>query len=344
MNTPRHPSLNPDFKPKKAKEFAADTLAADIKNGDLAALSRTITFIESRKAEIRNKGQQILESLLPFTGNSIRIAVTGVPGAGKSTFIDSLGESMLSKGKKVAVLAVDPSSSVTGGSILGDKTRMAALSESKNAFIRPSPASGSLGGVARKTREAMLLCEAAGFDIVFVETVGVGQSETSVKHMTDFFLLLMLAGAGDELQGIKRGIMEMADLIAINKADGENKMAAERAVKEYKRAISLMPKHPASWKIPVISCSALEKSGMETVWSEIENYLQKVKESGFFNQNRKDQALYWLHEAIQDQLMHSFYENPDVQSKLEEMERVVVKGEINPFIAAAEVIRSVRVP
>lgn len=340
MNTSKYTSVNPDYQLKKLRQLSVDEFADRIKTGDLAALSRAITLIESSKPENRNKGRQILENVLPHTGKSLRIAVTGVPGAGKSTFIEALGEHLISKGKKVAVLAIDPSSSVSGGSILGDKTRMPALSASTDAYVRPSPASGSLGGVARKTREAMLLCEAAGFDIVFVETVGVGQSETSVKHMTDFFLLLMLAGAGDELQGIKRGIMEMADLIAINKADGENKLAADRAAKEYQRALSLMPKHPAPWKIPVVTCSALDKSGIDTIWTEIKGYLQRVKESDFFDRNRKKQAVYWLRESIQEQLKQSFFANEKVKKELKEIEEKVERGDMDPFSAARELVRA----
>lgn len=340
MNRSKFSSINPDFQRKRTKTLSVEEFAELIREGDLPALSQAITLIESRKPEIHAKGQQILEHILPFTGESLRIAITGVPGVGKSTVIEALGEYLISKGKRVAVLAIDPSSSITGGSILGDKTRMPALAASKDAFVRPSPTSGSLGGVARKTREAMLLCEAAGFDIIFIETVGVGQSETAVKHMTDFFLLLMLAGAGDELQGIKRGIMEMADLIAINKADGENVVAAERAAKEYERALSFMAKHPASHKVRVITCSALRKSGVDAIWENTEHYFEKVKSSGFFIQNRKDQAKYWLHESILEQLKQSFFSDDRVKKELKEIEQKVEKGEVNPFTAAVELVRA----
>jgi LAO/AO transport system kinase len=331
-------AINPEYKPKKQFAGTREDYVEGIKNGDRALLSRAITLIESSRADYLSLGQEIVESLLPISGNSVRIGITGVPGVGKSTFIDAMGKMLVNRGLSVAVLTVDPSSSRSGGSILGDKTRMEFLSSHPDAYIRPSPTSGTLGGVARKTREAMLLCEAAGFDIVFIETVGVGQSETVVKSMVDFFLLLMLAGAGDELQGIKRGIMEMADLIAINKADGENKQAAKRAVLEYKNALSLFPPHETGWKTPVLTCSAEYSLGLEELWDKVEEFISHSRKTGWFDDNRKSQTRYWLHESIAHQLKKQFYSNPSIKKELAGIEKKVTSEQLSPFKAALDLV------
>lgn len=331
-------AINPKYRSKKQLRASKQEYIDGIMNRDRAILSRAITLIESSRKDDLVLGQEIVERLLPFTGNSVRIGITGVPGVGKSTFIDALGKMLVHRRISVAVLTVDPSSSRSGGSILGDKTRMEFLSSHPDAYIRPSPTSGTLGGVARKTREAMLLCEAAGFDVVFIETVGVGQSETVVKSMVDFFLLLMLAGAGDELQGIKRGIMEMADLIAINKADGENKQAAKRAVLEYKNALSLFPPHETGWKTPVLTCSAEYSEGIDKLWLKIEEFISQTRENGWFIENRKSQTKYWLHESIALQLKHKFYSHPTIRKELVNIEEKVSSEQMSPFKAALDLV------
>src|SRR6056297_66269 len=279
-------SINPDslkhFK-GKGRSLTLQDYVEGIRNGNRTILSRAITLIESTKAEHQDLAQDIIEQCLPETGESIRIGITGVPGVGKSTFIETLGNYIIGKERKLAVLAIDPSSTRTRGSILGDKTRMETLANNDQAFIRPSPTGGSLGGVARKTRETIYLCEAAGYDTIFIETVGVGQSETAVHSMVDFFLLLMLAGAGDELQGIKRGIMEMADTIAINKADGENIPKANLAKKEFENALHLFPVPPSGWPPKVLTCSAMKNNGIAEIWGEVQNYLSLTSENGFFD-------------------------------------------------------------
>jgi len=331
-------AINPEYRSKKQDLSSKEEYIEGIKLGDRATLSRAITLIESSRSDYLSLGQEIVESLLPYSGNSVRLGITGVPGVGKSTFIDAIGKMLVSRGLSIAVLTVDPSSSRSGGSILGDKTRMEFLSSHPSAYIRPSPTSGTLGGVARKTREAMLLCEAAGFDIVCIETVGVGQSETVVKSMVDFFLLLMLAGAGDELQGIKRGIMEMADLIAINKADGENKQAAKRAVLEYKNALSLFPPHETGWKTPVLTCSAEYSLGISELWEKVEEFISHSRETGWFGENRRSQTKYWLHESIAHQLKQQFYSNPAIKKELSEIENKVTSQQISPFKAALDLV------
>ncbi len=308
-------------------------------SGNRTILSQVITLIESTKDEYRKLGEDILEDCLEETGNSIRIGITGVPGVGKSTFIEALGNQLLDEGRKLAVLTIDPSSSQSRGSILGDKTRMPALSAHKNAYVRPSPTGGTLGGVARKTRETILLCEAAGFDTIFVETVGVGQSETTVQSMVDFFLLLMLAGGGDELQGIKRGIMEMADLIAINKADQKNIENAKRARQEFKNALSLFPAHESGWEPPVLTCSALEGKGLNEIWEQVQTYVSLTKENGYFKSNRKKQAVYWMNEAIRDQLKSTFFKHPKVKKELPVLEEKVARGTISSFKAASQLLK-----
>jgi LAO/AO transport system kinase len=289
--------------------------------------------------EHQELARSIIRNSLPLAGKSVRIGITGVPGVGKSTFIEALGISITASGSKLAVLAIDPSSERSGGSILGDKTRMEALAADENAFIRPSPAGGSLGGVARKTRETIILCEAAGYDVIFIETVGVGQSETTVHSMVDFFLLLMLAGAGDELQGIKRGIMEMADLIAITKADGSNKEKAERARTEYKNALHLFPPSESGWIPRVLTCSSQEQTGIEDIWQSIGEYVSFVKENGYFSQKRSRQSKYWMYEFIHESLQSHFYTQPEVARKLGRLEKKVLEGRISSFHAAMEILK-----
>ena len=332
-------SVNPNFRIRKSDRLTRNDYVDGIKSGNRTILSKAITLIESSKPSNRKLGQEILEEVMPLTGNSVRIGITGVPGVGKSTFIEAIGNRFLSEGEKLAVLAIDPTSSRTKGSILGDKTRMATLSNHENAYIRPSPTSGTLGGVARTSRETMLLCEAAGFTTIFIETVGVGQSETTVHNMVDMFLLLMLAGAGDELQGIKRGIMEMADLIAINKAEGDNLEAAKRARQEYKNALSLFPPAPSKWKTPVVTCSALHDDGLDDVKQNIEEYLKHVETNGYFSKRRNEQAAWWMHETIREKLTSEFYSDERVKAKIKAIEEQVNRGEISSFAAAEELLK-----
>lgn len=310
-----------------------------IKNKNRAILSKAITLIESSKPQHQKIAEELIEICLPFSGNSVRIGVTGVPGVGKSTFIEALGTNLIEKqDKNVAVLAIDPSSTKSGGSILGDKTRMNQLSVNDKAFIRPSPSSGTLGGVAKATRETIILCEAAGFDTILIETVGVGQSEIEVKSMVDFFLLLMLAGAGDELQGIKRGIMEIADGIFINKADGENIDKANLAIQEYKNAIHLFPSNDNNWTPKIASCSAIENKGITNIWEIIESFVELTSTNGSFAQNRKLQAKFWLEHTIDSSIKELFYSNEKVKNKIKELECQVIEGDISPFKAAKELI------
>lgn len=332
-------SVNPDFKARKGQLKSKEEYVEGVLSGNRTTLSQAITLLESSRQDQRDLGQDVLEACLPHTGKSVRIGITGVPGVGKSTFIEAMGQYLTTKGKKLAVLAIDPSSTRSGGSILGDKTRMPVLSVSENVFIRPSPTSGALGGVARKTRETMLLCEAAGYDIIFIETVGVGQSETSVHSMTDFFLLLMLAGAGDELQGIKRGIMEMADLIAINKAEEGNLDQAKRARRDYKNALNLFPPTPSGWKPNVLTCSALHQQGIEEIWEAVEQYLLLIRDNGFFESRRKEQAAYWMYETIESELKQRFYRHPKVRKQLQKFKEKVEQGEITSYKAASELMK-----
>lgn len=318
---------------RRAQPSAAE-LISDITKGNKTALSRAITLIESTSTAHLEKANEVIKGCLPHANRSVRIGITGVPGVGKSTFIEAFGKYLTSLGKKVAVLAVDPSSSISHGSILGDKTRMEELVKDENAYIRPSASGESLGGVARKTRESIMICEACGFDTILIETVGVGQSETAVHSMVDFFLLLNLAGAGDELQGIKRGIMEMADLIVINKADGDNINRARLAKTEYNRALHLFPLKSSGWSPKVTTCSAIQKDGINEVWETITSYFELTKENGFFEQKRKEQNQYWLLETINDQLKNNFYNNPEIIKLLEENKKAVQNNEISPFAAA----------
>ena len=316
---------------------------AEYQDGVLAenrvVLGQAITLIESMLDSDVQLASELVQSLLSKTGNSLRIGITGVPGVGKSTFIETFGKLLLDQGKKVAVLAVDPSSQITKGSILGDKTRMEKLSSDKRAFIRPSPAGSTLGGVTAKTREVMLLCEAAGFDVILVETVGVGQSETAVKGMVDFFLLLMLAGAGDELQGIKKGIMEMADGVLINKADGDNLVEAKKAKANYQNALHLFPLSENSWPTPVMTGSSITGEGLPEVWKSILEYERKMKFNGFWNQNRANQRIKWLDEHVNFLLGKAFLDHPKVQKMLASEKEKVRSGELGPLTFARELTR-----
>lgn len=316
------------------KEISVEFLLQGILKGDQAILSRSITLIESNNINHQEKSGELIERCLPYASQSLRIGITGVPGVGKSTFIEAFGNNLANKGKKVAVLAVDPSSSISKGSILGDKTRMESLVGHQNAFIRPSPSGDSLGGVARKTRESIILCEAAGFDIILIETVGVGQSETTVHSMTDFFLLLKLAGAGDELQGIKRGIIEMADAIVINKADGENEKPAQKARAEFKRALKMYPIKKSGWEPQILLTSALHATGIEQVWEMIVKFEVLVKENEQFYLKRQHQNRHWLLQSINEHLKSRFYQNQAVRQALEEQLDAVEQSKTSPFMAA----------
>jgi LAO/AO transport system kinase len=318
----------------RRKQPTADELVSDILKSDKTALSRAITLIESTNATHGKKAAAVIAQCLPHANKSVRIGITGVPGVGKSTFIEAFGKHLTGLGKRVAVLAVDPSSSLSHGSILGDKTRMEELVKDESAYIRPSASGEALGGVARKTREAIILCEACGFDTIIIETVGVGQSETAVHSMADFFLLLQIAGAGDELQGIKRGIMEMADLVVINKADGDNIKRARMAKTEYNRALHLFPAKASGWQPKVATCSALQKEGIASVWQEISSYFEVVKANGFFDAKRHEQNAYWLTETINSQLLERFYSNTEIIHELEQTKNAVQNSELSPFAAA----------
>ena len=327
------------FRRKKPDAFSVEEYVNGIKNGDRTLLSKAITLVESAKPEYHELSEQIVEACLPLSGNSVRVGITGVPGVGKSTFIEAFGYYLAEEmERKVAVLAIDPSSKRSGGSILGDKTRMNQLSVHENAFIRPSPSSGALGGVARATRESIILCEAAGFDTIIVETVGVGQSETEVRSMVDFFLLLMLAGAGDELQGIKRGIMEMADCLVINKADGDNLKNAKLAKAEYQSALHLFPASESNWIPKVGLCSALNKEGIDAIWTIILDYVNLTKSSSYFEQLRANQAKFWLEQTINTELLQRFYNDEKHQTLLKELEGEVISGKISPFKAARKLL------
>ncbi len=301
-------------------------------------LAKTITLIESSHPSHQEIAKAVVDALLPYAGKAVRIGITGVPGVGKSTYIESFGLQLVEQGHWVAVLAVDPSSSKSGGSIMGDKTRMERLSLEKQAFIRPSPSSGTLGGVARRTRETILVCEAAGFDVIMVETVGVGQSETTVASMVDFFLVLMLAGAGDELQGIKKGVLELADAIAINKADGNNIENAEKARIEYEKAFNLLTPSFKAWRPPVLTCSAVTRDGLEDIWQTILDHKKKLEKSGELQEKRRKQALDWLWTLVEEELLGRFYKNPDVQKSLPEIVRMVEAEETAPTAAAHRLI------
>ena len=333
------PTVNPYLKKRvQRKRYTADEYVAGILDGNITSLSQAVTLVESSLHEHQEIAQEIIEKCLPHAGKSVRVGITGVPGAGKSTSIDSFGMHLINAGHKLAVLAIDPSSERSKGSILGDKTRMEALSREKNAFIRPSPSAGSLGGVARKTRETIVLCEAAGFDTIFVETVGVGQSETAVHSMVDFFLLIQLAGTGDELQGIKRGIMEMADGIIINKADGDNIKKAELAAAQFRNALHLFPPSDSGWSPKVLTYSGYYGLGIKEIWDMVNEYVAFTKKNGYFDYKRNEQAKYWMYESINDSLRDKFYTNPEVEKMLQPTERQVLNNEISSFVAAKRMI------
>lgn len=319
---------------------SVEDLYAGIRAGNRAMLARAITLVESERASDFEDAQRLLNMLLPDTGNAIRIGISGIPGAGKSTFIDAFGMMLTEQGKRVAVLAIDPSSTVSRGSILGDKTRMARLSREETAFIRPSPSSGTLGGVHRKTRETMLLCEAFGFDTVIIETVGVGQSETVVAEMVDVYLVLMIAGTGDELQGIKRGILEVADILAINKADGDNVKRAQLARRELQTALHLMRGSRKGWQPPVLACSALEGTGLDAIWEQILQHRAMMIETGEFETKRSEQALHWMWNMIEDGLLASLRQDELVATKMRQLEAEVSAGAITPSTAAESVLEA----
>lgn len=337
------PTVNPylnNFKKFKRKTYTTSEYVEGILKGNISILGQAVTLIESSKQDHQILAQEVIEKCLPYTGNSVRIGITGVPGAGKSTSIDSFGMHILKGGSKLAVLAIDPSSEVSRGSILGDKTRMERLSVEKNAFIRPSPSAGSLGGVARKTRETIILCEAAGFDRIIVETVGVGQSETAVHSMVDFFLLIQLAGTGDELQGIKRGIMEMADGIIINKADGNNIEKARLAQSHFQNALHLFPLPDSGWAPKVLTYSGYYEIGIDEVLSMIDEYIDFVKKNGFFEYRRNTQSRFWMYETINERLKSNFYNDRKVQEELKSLEQDVLNSKISSFAAANKVLES----
>lgn len=316
------------FRKKREEQIDIHQLSKEIRSGNRIALSRAITLIESSNSSHKELAQKLLQELLSYSGNSIRIGITGVPGAGKSTFIESFGSMLCDMGKKVAVLAIDPSSSLSGGSILGDKTRMERLSREPNAFVRPSPSAGTLGGVHKKTRETMLLCEAAGFDVILIETVGVGQSETYVRGMVDFFLLLVLTGAGDELQGMKKGIMELADGIIVHKSDGDNVSRAKRTVREYKQILHFLQPATPGWMSTSLAVSSIAKTGLQETWEMICKFEDTVKSKGFWNQRRVEQTKDWFHSMITDHLIESFYRNQETKQLLHSIEDAILHGEM----------------
>lgn len=335
------PTVNPYFRYQRKKtRHTAQEYFEGIRRGDISLLGQAVTLVESALPADHDLAQEVIQLCLPYAGNATRLGITGVPGAGKSTFIEALGMKLVREGHKLAVLAIDPSSELTKGSILGDKTRMEQLSTSDKAFIRPSPSAGSLGGVARKTRETIVLCEAAGFDTVFVETVGVGQSETAVHSMVDFFLLLQVAGTGDELQGIKRGIMEMADGISINKCDGSNVERAQLARVQFNNALQLFPAHVSGWKPYALTMSSVDNTGIDQVWKMVEDYVKFTLQNGYFNRKRTEQAKYWMYESINEQLRNHFYQDEQLQPMIADCERKVLNDEMSSFVAAATLLNA----
>lgn len=332
------PVVNPYFVRRKRRTFTTDEYVEGILAGNITILAQAITLVESNNPAHYAQAQEIIERCLPYSGKSVRIGITGVPGAGKSSFIEAVGNMITSLKHKLAVLAIDPSSERSGGSILGDKTRMESICHNPDIFVRPSPSAGSLGGVARKTRETIVLCEAAGFDVIFIETVGVGQSETAVHSMVDMFMMLQISGAGDELQGIKRGIMEMADMMVITKADGENITKAELAKAQYQGALHLFPLADSGWRPQVYTCSSLLGTGLEEVWQGVEKYLEHIELNGYFTANRNRQNKYWMYETINETLKSSFYNNPEIEAKMAEVEQRVLEAKLSSFIAAKELL------
>jgi LAO/AO transport system kinase len=312
-------------------------LARRLRSGDRATLARAITLIESRRADHQKKARQLVQQLLPHTGRAIRLGITGAPGVGKSLTIDALGSHLTGKGHRIAVLAVDPSSTRTGGAILADKTRMARLAVDPNAFIRPSPSSGTLGGVAAKTRESMLLCEAAGYDVVVVETIGIGQSETAVADMTDFFLALMLPGAGDELQGLKKGLVELADMIAINKADGDNVERAKAAAAEYRAALHILTPRSPNWSPPVVTYSALTGAGIAELWAQVLAHRERMMQSGEHAARRREQQVKWMWQMLEERLFARLRSDPALRAKLPQIEAAVADGRLSPTLAVDEI-------
>ncbi len=323
----------------KSAKLTKEAYIKGVLNNDRTTLARTITLIESNSPTYEQLSQEVLQALLPYSGNSLRIGITGVPGAGKSTLIETLGLFLIEKGYKVAVLAVDPSSSVTKGSILGDKTRMEKLSREADCFIRPSPSSGTLGGVTRKSRETMLVCEAAGYDVILIETVGVGQSEITVRSMVDFFLLVLIAGAGDELQGIKKGVIEIADAIAVNKADGDNMHKAKIAATDYSNALHYLAPATEGWKTDAHTCSAVTGKGIPELWNVIKKFEQIVKDSNFFERRRKQQTLQWVFSMIEEELKEKFYNNSTVKANLHKYTTLINKEEILATTASKELLQ-----
>jgi len=326
------------LKKLKKKPYTADELLQGIRSGNISLLGQAITLVESALESHQTIAQELVAACLPYTGKAFRVGITGVPGAGKSTFIEALGKHILVKGRRLAVLAIDPSSERSMGSILGDKTRMEEIAGSNNVFIRPSPSGGTLGGVARKTRESIVLCEAAGFDTIFVETVGVGQSETAVHGMVDFFLLLMLAGAGDELQGIKRGIMEMADAIIINKADGNNIQRTRRAQAEFTNALHLFPPSFSGWTPVVKTCSSLYNTGISEIWEMVQDYYSFVTGNGYLKERRLEQSRYWMYETLREGIYNLVFNEPAMQKELETYENAITEGAITSYMAAKSIL------
>ena len=324
----------------KRRELSLEKYAEGVRAGDRTILSRAITLIESRNETHHKLAQQLLQKLLPDTGGAHRVGITGVPGVGKSTFIEALGKNLTKEGRKVAVLAVDPSSSRSGGSILGDKTRMGELSVDPAAYIRPSPSAGTLGGVTRVTRETMLLCEAAGFDVVLIETVGAGQNETEVAHLVDFFLVLMLPGAGDELQGIKKGVLELADMIAVNKADGENEIRAGLAARDYASALHIMKPASPTWHPPCITISAIHNKGLDKLWGHVQSHRVKLEKTGELREKRARQQVRWMWTQVEDRLQSALRNHPDVKSALPALESKVANGETTATLAAEEILET----
>jgi len=335
-------SINPQavnqLKKARKRQYSNDQLLKGILAGDTSMLGQAITLVESSLESHQEAAQDLIAACLPYSGKAFRVGITGVPGAGKSTFIEALGKHIIEQGGKLAVLAIDPSSERSRGSILGDKTRMEELAGSSSAYIRPSPSGGTLGGVARKTRETIILCEAAGFDIIFVETVGVGQSETAVHSMVDFFLLVMLTGAGDELQGTKRGIMEMSDAIVINKADGTNIRKASRAQAEFANALHLFPPSLSGWIPKVLTCSSLYNKGISDIWSMVQEYSSFVTDTGFLKERRLEQSRYWMYETLREGIYMQVFNDPDMKKELEAHEKAISEGRTTSFMAATTIL------